>query len=103
MPFLTADPSFALIWSSRLLDAVSLRRIWIVVGSVTVSLCEAITVFGYWPTRVGDSDPASQVRTNFSVKCAECHGAELSRPRGDFGYITAFSSALKGPALASAG
>jgi mono/diheme cytochrome c family protein len=30
---------------------------------------------------------ASAVRNVFSAKCAECHGSDLSRPKGSFGYV----------------
>jgi len=30
---------------------------------------------------------ASAVRNIFSAKCTECHGSDLSRPKGKFGYV----------------
>jgi mono/diheme cytochrome c family protein len=30
---------------------------------------------------------ASAVRTIFSAKCIECHGSDLVRPKGKFGYV----------------
>ena len=30
---------------------------------------------------------ASEVRAIFAVKCVECHGANLDRPKGKFGYV----------------
>jgi uncharacterized membrane protein len=32
-------------------------------------------------------DLASEVQTVFAAKCAECHGAHLPNPRGEFGYV----------------
>jgi len=37
-----------------------------------------------------EDDPqvlASQVRAIFEAKCIECHGADLPRPKGKFGYV----------------
>jgi mono/diheme cytochrome c family protein len=33
------------------------------------------------------ADLASAVRNIFSAKCAECHGSDLPRPKGKFGYV----------------
>src|SRR4029077_11089327 len=30
---------------------------------------------------------ASAVRSIFSAKCTECHGSDLPRPKGRFGYV----------------
>src|SRR5438876_9065163 len=32
-------------------------------------------------------DLSTEVRTVLSVKCAECHGGNLSRPKGRFGHV----------------
>jgi hypothetical protein len=32
-------------------------------------------------------DPAAEVRAVFSAKCASCHGPQVSRPPGRFGYV----------------
>jgi uncharacterized membrane protein len=34
-----------------------------------------------------ERDLASEVRTILSLKCAECHGAHLARPKGKFGNV----------------
>jgi len=35
----------------------------------------------------GQSDPASEVLAVFTAKCAGCHGPDLPKPRGRFGYV----------------
>jgi len=30
---------------------------------------------------------ATQVHSIFQIKCVECHGADLARPKGKFGYV----------------
>ena len=32
-------------------------------------------------------DPAAEVRAVFSAKCAGCHGPNLAKPKGRFGYV----------------
>src|SRR5689334_13838133 len=34
------------------------------------------------------ADHAADVRAVFAAKCAACHGPDLSRPKGRFGYVT---------------
>jgi mono/diheme cytochrome c family protein len=33
------------------------------------------------------ADLASAVRNIFSAKCTECHGSDIPRPKGKFGYV----------------
>jgi uncharacterized membrane protein/mono/diheme cytochrome c family protein len=40
------------------------------------------------PARADDPEAlAGQVRAIFQAKCVECHGADLARPKGKFGYV----------------
>jgi uncharacterized membrane protein len=62
-----------------------MNRIHLNVFSVlTVGVC-----FG-WTTlsaAAGERDLASEVRSVFSAKCAGCHGPNLAKPKGRFGYV----------------
>src|SRR6516162_8023132 len=44
-------------------------------------------------------DLASPVRAGFSARCAECHGADLRRPRGHFGYVLDLGRVAGNPKL----
>jgi mono/diheme cytochrome c family protein len=44
-------------------------------------------------------DLASEARSIFSVKCAGCHGPELSRPNGRFGYVTDLARVAANPEM----
>jgi uncharacterized membrane protein/mono/diheme cytochrome c family protein len=46
-----------------------------------------------------EGDLASQMRTVFSVKCAECHGANLARPKAKFGYVEDLKRLAANPKL----
>lgn len=35
----------------------------------------------------GPRDPAAEVRSVFAAKCAGCHGPDLAKPKGRFGYV----------------
>jgi uncharacterized membrane protein/mono/diheme cytochrome c family protein len=95
----TASGSFSMPWFSRLLRTIRPHRIGIVICALALSLCMPNRVLGEPLTQLGELDLPSQVRTIFSVKCAECHGAELSRPRGSFGYVTDLKRVANNPAL----
>jgi uncharacterized membrane protein/mono/diheme cytochrome c family protein len=99
MPFPTASFSFALVRSSKLVRAVRPGHTWVAVCAVAFALCEPRTVLGESHTRTGSPDLASQVRTVFAAKCAECHGTEQPRPRGNFGYVTDLQRMAENPAL----
>lgn len=38
-------------------------------------------------TKAGQLQLAQEVRRIFEAKCAECHGPDLTRPKGRFGYV----------------
>jgi hypothetical protein len=39
------------------------------------------------PTTGTEANLASAVRNIFSAKCTECHGSDLPRPKGKFGFV----------------
>jgi uncharacterized membrane protein/mono/diheme cytochrome c family protein len=39
------------------------------------------------PASAGERDLAAQVHAVFSAKCAGCHGPNLAKPKGRFGYV----------------
>jgi mono/diheme cytochrome c family protein len=49
------------------------------------------------PQKQGDL--ASQVRAIFAARCAECHGPELRRPHGRFGYVLDLGRVAGNPKL----
>jgi uncharacterized membrane protein/mono/diheme cytochrome c family protein len=52
-------------------------------------------------TRPTDSPQAlaDQVHTIFAVKCVECHGADLGRPKGKFGYVLDLARVAANPKM----
>lgn len=47
-------------------------------------------IFGATPSPVADGEGqilAREVSAIFEIKCAECHGGHLARPKGRFGYV----------------
>src|SRR5216684_2416336 len=60
------------------------RNILIVCSALTVSLCHGPAAVSAAET---ERDLASEVRSIFSAKCAGCHGPNLARPKGRFGYV----------------
>ncbi len=42
---------------------------------------------------------ASQVRVVFETKCIECHGAQLGKPKGKFGYVLDLARVAANPEL----
>src|SRR5262249_55106844 len=44
-------------------------------------------------------DPARQVRAVFAAKCAACHGPQLARPKGRFGYVLDLGRVAANPEL----
>jgi uncharacterized membrane protein len=79
----------------------------------TILIVLALPFFGEAsPTAVGASSPASQapvtvrgrvlaseVRTLLRLKCAECHGAKLARPKGKFGHVEDLKRVAGNPKL----
>src|SRR5262249_39968308 len=39
------------------------------------------------PSPGEEQDVAAQVRAVFSARCVRCHGPDVARPKGGFGYI----------------
>jgi hypothetical protein len=58
-----------------------------IVCIVGLVACGAEPIHAADPTPGAERDLASEVRTVFSARCVRCHGPNLPRPRGGFGYI----------------
>jgi hypothetical protein len=59
---------------------------------IVVACCVLAAGIGHESAALGHPttpahDPAAAVRAVFAAKCVECHGAELARPKGKFGYV----------------
>jgi mono/diheme cytochrome c family protein/uncharacterized membrane protein len=65
--------------------------------------CTLLVNFYYWPTAASASeglrDFASETRSIFAAKCAGCHGAELARPKGRFGYVLDLARVATNPEM----
>src|SRR6516225_8896725 len=57
-----------------------------------VTICSTMIATLGMPSLMPAADPerdlASEVLAVFSSKCAGCHGPDLPKPRGRFGYVT---------------
>jgi mono/diheme cytochrome c family protein len=57
-----------------------------------IGICSAVVaILGWPPATWGDNglpDLASKTRAIFATKCAVCHGPDLAKPKGRFGYVT---------------
>jgi mono/diheme cytochrome c family protein len=54
---------------------------------LSVSACQPAPVRAADSTPGGPRDWAAEVRAVFAAKCAGCHGPQLAKPRGRFGYV----------------
>jgi uncharacterized membrane protein/mono/diheme cytochrome c family protein len=59
---------------------------------ILLSVCCVLTnCLCFWPEAVaaaeGKRDLASETRFIFSARCAGCHGSDLPKPKGRFGYV----------------
>ena len=56
-----------------------------------------------WPTAVltaeGERDLASETLSIFSTRCAGCHGPNLPKPRGRFGYVLDLARVAANPEI----
>lgn len=56
-----------------------------------------------WPTAVSASgqqrDLPSETRAIFAAKCAGCHGADLAKPLGRFGYVLDLARVASNPEM----
>ena len=51
------------------------------------------------PTLNNSEELAAQVHALFAVKCTECHGANLDRPKGKFGYVLDLARVAANPKM----
>src|SRR5258707_6924886 len=71
---------------------------------ITIYICCAL-IFGpcHCPAAVSASevqrDLASETLSIFSVKCAGCHGPNLPKPRGRFGYVLDLARVAANPEM----
>jgi uncharacterized membrane protein/mono/diheme cytochrome c family protein len=64
---------------------------------VVVSLPE--TVGAADPAGGGGRDLASEVRAVFAAKCTRCHGPDVLKPKGRFGYVTDLKRVAANPEM----
>ena len=65
--------------------------------ALAVSFCTAETAFSHPPPP--SNDPAVKVRAVFADKCASCHGADVAKPKGKFGYVLDLERVAGNPKL----
>jgi uncharacterized membrane protein len=55
------------------------------------------------PALNNSEELAGQVHALFAVKCTECHGADLDRPKGKFGYVLDLARVAANPKMIAPG
>ena len=70
-------------------------KLLMVVGLLIVSACQPVTLRAADPQR----DLASEVRAVFASRCAGCHGPNLAKPRGRFGYVLDLKRVASNPEM----
>jgi hypothetical protein len=63
------------------------RRLLLLFGVLSVAVSPPGSVRAADSNPVGPRDLAAEVRGVFAAKCAGCHGPDLAKPRGRFGYV----------------
>jgi mono/diheme cytochrome c family protein/uncharacterized membrane protein len=69
---------------------------------IHLSVCSVIAV-GVWfgpiatSAAAGERDLAKEVHSVFSAKCAGCHGPNLAKPKGRFGYVLDLGRVARDP------
>jgi uncharacterized membrane protein/mono/diheme cytochrome c family protein len=71
---------------------------------LTLCVCGTLVVgFCYWPAAVSASerqrDFASETHSIFAAKCSGCHGADLAKPKGRFGYVLDLARVAANPEM----
>jgi len=49
--------------------------------------------------RAEETDPGAQALQVFSVRCTQCHGSQVAKPKGKFGYVTDLRRVAANPKL----
>jgi hypothetical protein len=62
-------------------------RIFLLCCVLSAGVCEPGSVRAADSAPGGQRDLASEVRGVFAAKCAGCHGPDLAKPKGRFGYV----------------
>ena len=52
-----------------------------------ISIMALVAAFVIRPVSAAAGDAAAEVRAVFAAKCAACHGPDLAKPKGRFGYV----------------
>jgi uncharacterized membrane protein len=68
---------------------------WSVIGGGLVLLLSS----GVDALAQDEGNLASRVESLFTLKCTECHGSQVPRPKGKFGYVTDLPRLRENPAL----
>jgi mono/diheme cytochrome c family protein len=63
------------------------RHILLLFCVLSVGVCRPGSARAGDTTPSGQRDLASEVRAVFAAKCAGCHGSDLAKPKGRFGYV----------------
>src|SRR5579859_4946668 len=65
-------------------------------SALAVSACFGLTTM---PAAAGERDLAAEVHAVFSAKCAGCHGPNLAKPKGRFGYVLDLARVAANPEM----
>lgn len=70
------------------------------IASVCIAICAGLQAeFDTSSAQPRIRDIGSEVRGLFAAKCAGCHGAELTKPEGRFGYVLDLQRVANNPEL----
>ena len=72
-----------------------------VAGALALALILSSPLAGRADNHLLDEPPslATQVHAIFQVKCVECHGSDLPRPKGKFGYVLDLARVAANPKM----
>jgi mono/diheme cytochrome c family protein len=91
---------FRLLLPGRAIPArtVLIALSWVIASPLTPGAWQGRASAGP-PAPAPQPDLASQVHAIFSVKCTQCHGADVRRPGGKFGYVLDLQRVASNPKM----
>src|SRR5262245_7385517 len=71
----------------------------IVISTVFVAAITYLPGIAWAQASSPDRDIGAEVRAVFAAKCAACHGPDLAKPKGRFGYVLDLQRVAKSPEM----